>query len=201
MKLYYKSGVCSLAAHIILHEAQIEHSIESVDFDTKKTQSGDNFLEINDKGSVPYLLLDSGEGISESAAILQYLADQHPQFNLAPKNATLQRAHLQAWLNYCASEFHKSHWPIFHAKQAGEQVRELYLGKVKTCYNYLEKHLQNKDYIMGEFTIADAYIFTVLTWHKPLKIDISSWNTLVKYKKRMMTRSSVQQAMRAEGLM
>ncbi len=200
MKLYYKSGVCSLASHIVLHEAGIAHEIESVDFDTKKTETGDDFLSINDKGSVPYLLLDSGEGISEGAAVMQYLADLKPETKLAPENGTVARAHLQGWLNYCASEFHKSHWAIFHAKQTGEAVRDLYIGKVKNCYDYLNKHLEEKDYIMGEFTIADAYIFTVLTWHKPIRVDLAPWKNLVAYKERMLARDGVQKAMRAEGL-
>lgn len=201
MKLFYKSATCSLAPHIVLHEAGIAHDIESISFETKKTASGKDFLSINDKGSVPYLLLDNGSGISEVAAIVQYLADLKPDSHLAPANGTLERAHLQGWLNYCASEFHKSHWVIFHAKETGEQMRELFLGKVKKCYDYLNLHLEGKDYIMGSrFTVADAYIFTVLMWHKPIKVDITPWENLVAYKKRVLERDAVQHAMKAEGL-
>jgi glutathione S-transferase len=123
MKLYYTPSVCSLAPHIVLREAGYEFELEKVNLKTKKTESGEDFSAINDKSSVPFLVLDSGETLTEGVAIVQYLADQKPETNLAPSNGTMERVHLQEWLSYISTEIHKTHWPLFYKDQVGEQAK------------------------------------------------------------------------------
>lgn len=202
MKLYYTPSVCSLAPHIVLREAGYEFELEKVNLKTKKTESGEDFSAINDKSSVPFLVLDSGETLTEGVAIVQYLADQKPETNLAPKNGTMERVHLQEWLSYISTEIHKTHWPLFYTDQVGEQASQVYLQKLKKTYDYVSKALQGKQYLMGDrFTVADAYLYTVLNWHKFIKIDMSPWPVLVEYQQRVAARPKVQEALRAEGLL
>ncbi len=202
MKLYYTPSVCSLAPHIVLREAGYEFELEKVNLKTKKTESGEDFSAINDKSSVPFLVLDSGETLTEGVAIVQYLADQKPETNLAPKNGTMERVHLQEWLSYISTEIHKTHWPLFYTNQVGEQASQVYLQKLKKAYDYVSNAMQGKQYLMGDqFTVADAYMYTVLNWHKFIKVDMSPWPVLVEYQQRVAARPKVQEALRAEGLL
>jgi glutathione S-transferase len=202
MKLYYTPSLCSLAPHIVLREAGYEFELEKVNLKTKKTESGEDFSALNDKSSVPFLVLDHGETLTEGVAILQYLADQKPETNLAPSNGTMERVHLQEWLSYISTEIHKTHWPLFFTDQVGEQASQVYLQKLKKTYDYVANALQGKQYLMGDqFTVADAYMYTVLNWHKFLKIDMSPWPVLVEYQQRVAARPKVQEALRAEGLL
>ncbi len=169
---------------------------------TKKTESGEDFSAINDKSSVPFIVLDSGEALTEGVAIVQYLADQKPETNLAPKNGTMERVHLQEWLSYISTEIHKTHWPLFYTNQVGEQASQVYLQKLKKAYDYVSNAMQGKEYLMGDqFTVADAYMYTVLNWHKFIKVDMSPWPVLVEYQQRVAARPKVQEALRAEGLL
>jgi len=200
MKLYYKPGACSLSPQIVLCEAGYKYDSEKVDLKTRKTESGKDFLSITDKGAVPTLVLDNGEVLTEGAVIVQYLADQKPESNLAPKNGTLERVRLQEWLNYIATELHKSHSILFgpEAKSAAAQIN---IDKIKKSYDYVAGKLKDKKYLMGEqFTVADAYLFTILGWHKAANLDLATWPILAEYHKRVGERPKVQQAMQAEGL-
>lgn len=202
MKLYYTPGACSLSPHIILQEAGYKnYELIKVDLKTKKTQYGEDYNNIAEKSAVPLLVLDNGEVLSEGVAIIQYLSDERPQANLAPKNGTFERIRLQEWLNYIATELHKGHYPLFHP-EAGSTAKEIYLDKLKKSYNYVSDKLKNKKYIFGdEFTIADAYLFTVLSWHKYINLDLEQWPVLAEYKKRVESRPKVQEALKAEGLL
>jgi glutathione S-transferase len=201
MKLYYAPGICSLAPHIVLREAGYEFELEKVNLKTKRTEFGEDFSALNDKSSVPFLVLDSGETLTEGVAILQYLADQKPEANLAPMNGTMERVHLQEWLSYISTEVHKTHWPLFYTDQVGEQASQVYLQKLKKAYDYVSNALQGKQYLMGDrFTVADAYMYTILNWHKFIKVDLSPWPVLMEYQKRVAARPKVQEALRAEGL-
>jgi glutathione S-transferase len=201
MKLYYTPGVCSLSPHIVLREAEYQFDLEKVDLKTKKTEFDQDFNTITEKSAVPFLVLDNGETLTEGVAIVQYLADLKPETNLAPKNGTMERVRLQEWLNYISTEIHKTHWPLFYADQAGEQAGQVYLKKLYKAYDYVSSSLQDKQYLMGDqFTVADAYMFTVINWHNFIKVDLSPWPVLVEYQKRVAARPKVQEAMKAEGL-
>jgi len=201
MKLYYSPGACSLAPHIVLREAGFEFDLEKVSLAAKKTASGEDFTQINPKGYVPVLKLDDGHMLTEGPAIDQYLADKKPTSGLAPANGTMERYHLIEWLNFISTELHKQFGPLFkpNTPQETRQTQVDLLGK---RFDYVVDQLKNKQYLTGDvFTIADAYLFTVLNWGDVLKLDMSKWPVLQKYVARVAARPQVQAALKAEGLL
>jgi glutathione S-transferase len=202
MKLYYSSGACSLSPHIVLREAGLPFDLEQVDLKTKKTKSGKDYNAIAEKSAVPLLELADGEFLSEGVAIVQYIADLAPQAKLAPANGTIERVRLQEWLNYISTEMHKTFGPFFRADTFGPGAIEFLRGKLTKNFDYLSGKLQDKQYLMGDqFTVADAYLFTVLNWTNWVKIDLSPWPVLVAYQERVAARPAVQAALKEEGLL
>ncbi len=201
MKLYYSPGACSLAPHIVLHEAGYAFEIEKVDVPTKKTAGGDDYWTINPKGYVPALKLDNGDVLTEVGVICQYLADQKPAAGLAPAAGTMARYHLMEWLNFVATEVHKSIGALFNPKMMPE-MKVVQLGVVERRLNALEKMIGGKPYLMGDaFSVADAYLFTVLNWSRIHKIDMAKWPNIQAFMVRVAARPKVQAAMQAEGLL
>lgn len=200
MKLYIKPGACSLASHIVLEEAGLPYETEIVDLATKVTASGANYRQINPKGYVPALLLDDGELLTEGPAIVQYLADQVPVKALAPANGTRERYRLQAWLTFIGTELHKNFSPFFNPA-ASDDWKKALGATLMTRVGYVNEQLEGKPYLMGEaFTVADAYLFTVLSWAAYVKLDLSSFGAVTAYLQRVAARPAVQAAMKAEGL-
>ena len=200
MKLYYSPGACSLSPHIVAHELGTALSIEKVDTKTKRTESGSDFWQINPKGYVPALELDNGEVLTEGPAIVQYLADQKGNTQLAPANGTLARARLQEMLNYITSEIHKTYSPLFKddTPEATREERKAYLQR---RYEYIERILAKQQWLLGEhFTVADAYLFTVTRWAAAVKLDLSGYPALLAFQERIAKRPGVQAAMLSEGL-
>ncbi|WP_430389583.1 glutathione transferase GstA [Dyella sp. 20L07] len=200
MKLYYAAGACSLSPHIVALEAGINLQLEKVDTKAKLTAGGEDFWQINPKGYVPALLLDSGELLSEGPAIVQYLADLKPESKLAPANGTLARYHLQEMLGYINSELHKSYSPLFKPEtpDVTREERKAYLRK---RYALLDQHLASHAWLVGEhFTVADAYLFTVTNWAKHVELDLSEFKALADFQQRVASRPKVQAALEAEGL-
>ena len=201
MKLYYSPGACSLASHISLREAGAAFDLEKVDVKQKKTEHDADFWAINPKGYVPALALDGGEVLTEGAAILQYIADQHPAAGLAPAAGTLARARLQEQLNFVATELHKAFTPLFNPaasdaeKAAGKQ-------RVEQRLSLIEKQLADgRSFLLGEsFSVADAYLFVVAGWTKHFGIDLAAWPQVAALCQRVAARKSVQAALQAEGL-
>lgn len=207
MKLYYKAGACSLAPHIALAELGLNYQVESVDLATKITESGTNFLDINPKGSVPVLLNDQ-EVLTETAVILQFLADKKPEALLMPKPGTFERYRAQEWLNFISSEIHKTLGMLFvtdrimQTDSGKSELKEVLKRLMVPKLNYLSKNLGSNNYLMGtQFTVADAYLFTVLGWTKYVGVDLSEWKNLVDYLSRVAARPAVQQALKEEGLL
>jgi len=200
MKLYFAPGACSLSPHIVLREAGYEFELEQVDNKAKKTKSGQDYLTINSKGQVPVLELDNGERITEVPAIVQYLADQKPASGLAPANGTMERVRLQEWLNFTTSELHKTYGLFFRPTTPADfkVISKEHLG---TRLNWLETQLAGKQYVTGnKFTIADAYLFTVLRWSPFASISLDKWPNIKAYVDRITARPKVQEAMKEEGL-
>lgn len=199
MKLFISPGACSLSPHIVLQEAGLNFTIEKVNLKTKLTESGANFQEINPKAYVPALLLDSGELLTEGPAIVQYLADLVPEKNLAPANGTLARYELQAWLNYISTELHKSFVAFFH--HGSDDWKAVSKENLATRYAYVDAHLAKQPYLMGEnFSVADAYLFTVTRWLRVSKLDLAAWPHLAAFQTRMAERPAVHAVLKAEGL-
>lgn len=201
MKLYYYPGACSLAPHIVLNEAKLKFELDKVDLAAKKTAAGEDYVAVNPKGYVPALKLDDGTVLTESGVICAYIADLRPRRGLAPKPRTPERYKLMEWMNFIASEIHKSLGAFFAFKQVmTPEWREAQLGYLGRRFDYLEKALGSQQYLMGEFGIADAYLFTVLNWTHFHQIDISRWPNIQSYMARVAARPSVKKAMKAEGL-
>jgi glutathione S-transferase len=200
MKLYFYPGACSMAPHIALREAGLSFDLDKVDFAKKRTESGEDFIKVNPKGYVPALRLDNGEILTEAAVILQYLADQKPQAELVPKTGTMERYRLMEWLNFIAAEIHKTLGALFNPKITPEWKANQIALFGRRC-DYLVQALGSRPYLMGErFSVADAYLFTVLGWANMFKLDMDQWPTLKDYMGRIATRPAVKEAMRAEGL-
>jgi glutathione S-transferase len=199
MKLYYAPGACSLAVHIVLREAGYKFDLERVDVPNKKTESGADYWLVNPKGYVPALQLDDGQVLTEVGVIIQYLADQRPRRGLAPRPRTMERYRLMEWLNFIAAEIHKSLSAFFNPKMTPEW-REAQLALVGRRFSYLEKALGSNAHLMGEFSVADAYLYTVLNWTNFHKIDASAWPNVQSYMRRIAERPTVKRAMKVEGL-
>lgn len=202
MKLYYAPAACSLAVHIVLREAGYKFDLEKVDVPNKKTETGADFWGINPKGYVPALQLDDGSVLTEASVIIQYLADQKPRRNLAPKPRTMERYRLMEWLNFISAEIHKSLGAFFKFRQVmTPEWREAQLGLVGQRFDALEKMLGTHPHVMGEeFSIADAYLYTVLNWTHFHNIDVSKWPNIKAFMARVADRPAVRKAMKAEGL-
>jgi glutathione S-transferase len=200
MKLYYAPGACSLSPHIVSREAGIPVELQKVSTKDKTMEGGGDYWQVNGKGYVPALKLEDGEILTEGPAIVQYLADRKPESGLAPKNGTLERYRLQEWLNFLTSEVHKQFSPLFKPNTP-EDYKPVAKENLAKRFDWLEKQLAGKDYLMGKtFTVADAYLFVLLGWTKPTGIDLSRWPNLAAYHARVAGRPKVKEAMLAEGL-
>jgi glutathione S-transferase len=200
MKLYYFAGACSLSPHIVLLEAGLAHTMVKINPKTKKTESGADFLAVNSKGAVPTLELDDGRVLTEGPAIVQYLADLKPESGLAPRAGTFERYQLMEMLNYLTSEVHKSFTPLFDPASSAE-MKETALAHLGKKFDWLSGFLGKKLFLLGNtFTVADAYLFTLLNWTGYVKIDLGKWPILADYKLRIAQRPKVIEAMKAEGL-
>jgi len=197
MKLYISPGACSMASNIALREAGIPFEMSKVDKRTKRAD-GVDFVTINPKGYVPALRLDDGQVLTENVAVLQYIADLNPAAKLAPPAGTMERYRLQEWLSFINSEVHKAFTPLFSSEVTDETktYARNYLAKRLT---YLDTALGDNKYLMGDqFTVADAYLFTVLGWGAHVGVDIGP--KLKSYVERIRARPQVIEAMTAEGL-
>jgi glutathione S-transferase len=200
MKLYYSPGACSLSPHIVLHEAGLAHEAVRAPTKTHKLDDGTDYYSINPLGYVPLLELDDGTRLREGPAIVQYLADLAPTKKLAPANGTLPRYRLQEWLTFIGTEIHQKFSPLFNPGIADE-AKQVFRDKLASRYKFLDGELQGRDYLMGEqFTVADAYLFTVTRWAEPLKIDLSAFANVTAYFERVKQRAGVQAALKMEGL-
>jgi glutathione S-transferase len=200
MKLYYSPGACSLAPHIVAHETGTTLTLEKVDIKTQRTASGRDFNEINPKGYVPALELDDGQLLTEGPVIAQYLADLKPEAGLVPKAGSLERFRLLEILGYLNAEVHKLYSPLFNPATTPEIRREKDAA-LKKRYALLERRLAGQDYLLGnQFAIADAYFFTLTSWAKVVKVDLSAFSHVAAFQQRVAERPAVQAALKAEGL-
>lgn len=201
MKLYYLTGACSLAVHIALCELGLKFEAAAIDRQSRKTSDGEALDQLNPKGYVPVLRLDNGELLTEAIVVLQYLADRNPAAKLALSAGTMERYHLMEWLSFLSSELHKSFGPLFNPA-ASEDVKQFARNNVVKRADWLNGALGAKSYLMGEqFTVADAYLFTVLNWFGMRAIDLAKWPNLKRFHERVGARPAVQQALKAEGLL
>ena len=200
MKLYFFPGACSLAPHIALREAGLKFETEKVDLKAKKTASGGDYLAVNPKGYVPALTLDNGQTLTEAGAIVQYIADQAPAAKLAPAAGTMDRYRVHEWLGYINSEVHKGFGPFF-VPGTSDEAKATAKANLGKRFGFVQQALEGREFLVGDqFTVADAYLFTVLGWTRIVGIDLGEWPVLKAWHAKIAHRPAVQAAMRAEGL-
>src|SRR5690606_35995802 len=200
MKLYFSPGACSLSPHIVLREAGATFDLEQVNLQDKKTKPGGDYLSVNAKGQVPMLELDNGERLTEGPAVVQWIADHNPGAGLIPEAGKMERYRVQEWLNFIGTELHKSFGPLFRptTPDAYKTISKENIGKK---LDWVDAQLAGKSYLMGEkFSVADAYLFTVLRWSERVGLDLGKWKNVVAYRDRVAARPKVQDALKAEGL-
>lgn len=201
MKLEYAKGACSLATRIIINEIGLDCEYESVDLANKKTQSGQNFYNINPKGAVPTLVLNNGEALTENAVIMQYLADTANATKLLPPVGNFKRYRVLEWLNYVATELHKGFGPLFNSQMPQNVKDQFFIPLLKAKLSFVDKHLEKHQYLLGdEFTLPDAYLFVMISWAGYFKFDIKEWQHLARYYAELQKRNSIQQSLQQEGL-
>jgi glutathione S-transferase len=207
MKLYYSSGSCSMSCHIGLEEAGLAHTAIQIDFD-KQTKDLDEALKLNPLGVVPVIVTDQGKTLTQNAAILEFIADAKPSSHLLAASGTFERAETMAWLSFVASDLHKSFGPLFQiqavtANEAGQKdVRTWAETNVKKYLAHVDQNLTGRDYICGkQFTVADAYLYTVVGWCKYVNIKTDEFKNLNAYMNRVTERPAVQRVLKAEGLL
>jgi glutathione S-transferase len=201
MKLYYSPGACSLSPHIALLEAGLPYDLVKVDLRAKKLENGDDFLKVNPKGQVPALALDSGELVTEGPVIVQMIADKAAAKNLAPARDSAERYKLMEWLNFVTAELHKNFSPLF-SPVLSDDTKAFFKDRLMGKFKYIDSALAGHDYLLGkQFTVADAYLFTMLCWADRMKFDFSALPNLLAYKARVAARPKVQEALTKEGLL
>lgn len=199
MKLYISPGACSLSPHIVLKEAGFNFTTEKVDLKAS-TYAGGDYKKINPKGYVPALELDNGEILTEGAAIVQYLADKKPDSGLMGAVGTMERARCIEWLTFISSEVHKGFSPLWNPTTP-DSVKASTIDTLGKRIAYIDGALKGKDFLLGgKFSVADAYLFTVLSWAPHVKMDLKAWPNVTGYLERIAKRPKVQEAMKAEGL-
>lgn len=199
MQLYYAPDTCSLSPHIVLRELGLDFELVKVNNRSKLTADGRDFRTINPKGYVAALELDNGQILTEGPAIVQYLADMKPECGLAPPAGSWARVRMQEWLNFITSEIHAGSALLFNATLP-EDVKLIFREKLFLQFDFLQETLNGKAWLTGPtFSVADAYLFTVLGWCKFFSIDLNRWPALSAYMMNINARPAVQVALLAEA--
>jgi glutathione S-transferase len=202
MKLYYTTGTCSLAVRITINELKLSATYQAVNLKTKQLDDGQDYLSINPKGSVPCLALDNGQLLSENTVIQQYLADHNPtsQTVLAPQ-ADFSRYRTLEWLNFISTDLHKTIAPLFNPETSDASKDKVFIPLLKKRLNYINAKLGGKYFLVNNhFTIADSYLFVVLSWLPKFKFQLSDWPALQLYFNHLLNYPSVKQSLQEEGL-
>jgi glutathione S-transferase len=199
MDLYFSPLACSLATRIALYEAGAEANYLEVDPKTKIVQNdGSNFTQVNPLGLVPTLRTDEGLVLTENAAILQYVADRFPAAGIA-SGPGIERSRLHQWLCFIGTELHKGLFVPLLDKQAPPEMKTHVLGKGLSRLDYLENYLKGRDFLLDHFSIADAYLVTVINWTMATpSIELAKWPTVKAYYERLRARPSIAKAVAEE---
>jgi len=201
LTLFYTPGACSLSPHIALRESGLPFELARVDLRAKKLADGGDYLAVNPKGYVPALRLTDGQLLTEGAVMVQYIADQVPDKQLAPKLGTMERYRLMETLHFIATELHKGVSPLFNTL-ANDDFKTSLKQRLNNRWSVFATMIANKPYLAGErFTVADGYAFYVMySWQRALKLDLAPWPALVDYYTRLAARPSIAHALEVEGI-
>lgn len=199
MKLFYKADACSLSPHIVLREAGVDFTLVKVDLHARRTEEDEDYLAINPKGQVPALLLDNGELLTEGPVIVQYIADLKPDRHLLAPTGSLTRYRTLEWLNYISSELHKSFTPLFR-RDTPEASKTALKRQLVDKFTIVERALNEHSWLTGaHFSVADAYLFTVLRWAHALELDLAALAATEAWRQRVAQRPAVIAALQAEA--
>jgi glutathione S-transferase len=201
MKLFYAPGACSLAVHIALREVAIRFDSHAVDLSTHTTADGADFRAISPRGYVPLLQLDDGSRHTEVASLLQYVADLDPAQRLIGEIRSARRLAVVEWLTFVSTELHKVFSPWLWDKATADSTRQTVKHKLAARFAELDAVLSRQDYLAGEFSVADAYAFAIVSWANVLALPLTPYPHLEAYLARVSERPRVQEALRAEGLL
>ncbi|MCB8820112.1 glutathione transferase GstA [Microvirga rosea] len=201
MKLYYSPGACSLAVHIVAREAGTPIDLVKVDLPKHKLETGADFAAVNPKNYVPAVELDTGDVLTEASVLVQWVAEQAGNTALLPAAGTMERFRVQEWLNFIATELHKTFSWLWHP-ETEEGTRKTVRGKLAARFAQLDERLGRSPYLAGDhFTVADAYAFTIVNWANFLQVDLKPFPHLSDYLNRVAARPAVRAALTAEGLL
>jgi glutathione S-transferase len=201
MDLFFSPLACSMSARIALTEAGAAANFIEVDPDAKRLlATGEDYRAINPLGYVPALRLDDGTVLTENAAILQLIADAHPAAGLAPpKSDPLARAKLHQWLSFIGTELHKGLMLPLLGRDAPPEVKAWTVRKYSSRLAYLDDRLEGREFLLDRFSVADAYLATILNWTQATpEIDLAAYPSVRAYLERMRQRPSVAAALTVE---
>lgn len=197
MKLYFSPLACSLATRIVCYEASAELSFVEVDLRSKRCADGSNYLDIHALGLVPLLEIEPGEWLSENAAILQFIAERHPDAALVPADAR-GRARLRQWLSFIGTELHKALFAPLLDEKAPPEVKAYALASAESRLGWLEARVSGRQFLLEQFSVADAYLFAVLNWSRVTPIDLTAWPAIRAYHAGLLERPCVSRAFSEE---
>lgn len=200
MKLYYAPGACSLAVHIALREVGATFDLVKVDLAHHTTEAGANFFDISPRGYVPLLELSDASRHSEGAALLQYVADLDPAQALIGRPGSRERLAVVQWLTFISTELHKGFSPWLWHKETADSTRQTVKARLAARFAEMEAVLSQRDYLVGSYSVADAYGFTIMNWANLLGIPLTAYPQVQAWMARVAARPQVQAALRAEGL-
>jgi len=200
MELYFAPLACSLATRIALYEAGAAARYTQADTHTKTLSDGSDFFAINPMGQVPALRLDDGSILTENTAVLQYVAEKFPHARLAPAPG-LERSRMQQWLGFIGTELHKAVFVPMLDDHASEEVKRYSREKLPRRMETLQAHLRGREFLLEEFSIADAYLATILNWAQATEVDLKQWPVVYEYHQRLLKRPSIAKAAAEEFAM
>ena len=200
MDLYFSPLACSMATRIAFYEGGIKATFIAVDTQAKKLADGSDFFAVNAMGQVPVLRTDARELLTENPVVLQYVADQKPESGLAPQGG-IERYRLQQWLNFITSELHKVVFIPLLDPASPDASKPYAREKAERRFARLNSHLNGREFLLDHFTVADAYLVTVLNWARFVGLDLAKWPAVKAYNDRMLKRPNVAKTLAEEMAM
>ena len=198
--LYYSPGACSQAPHILMHEVGLEHDAKRVDLRNKTLEDGSDYLQVNPKGAVPALRVDSGEVLTENAVVLQFIGDLVPDSGVLPSLGDFRRYRVLEMVNFITTELHKRFSYLF-SRDASDEVKQFVRGDLAKKLDWIDRRLGTGPFLMGEeLTLPDPYLFVITRWTDRM-IGLDNWPKLTAFYERMLQRDSVRNVLRFEGLL
>ena len=198
--LYYSPGACSQAPHILMHEVGLEHDAKRVDLRAKTLEDGGDYLQVNPKGAVPALRVDSGEVLTENAVVLQFIGDLVPDSGVLPSLGDFRRYRVLEMVNFITTELHKRFSYLF-SRDASDEVKQFVRGDLAKKLDWIDRRLVTGPFLMGEeLTLPDPYLFVITRWTDRM-IGLDNWPNLTAFYERMLQRDSVRNVLRFEGLL